>query len=433
MSAHRPQRLRRLYESQPPYVWVFLLGLVGNLLSGHSHRLFLPISPDRVLLPLAVFLLWRSADRVRVRWAVVHTLMAVFVGWTFVSMVWFGNQADTSMLFALLDRTVMPFVMFVLGPVIFRDQSARDLLLKVLVITGVYLGVTGLLESIAPQLVFPRYIVDPNVGLHVDRVRGPFASSEAMAMALAICAGAAALLLSRDLPRWSPVAAGTLVLNLYCIVLTTTRSVWVGLAAGVMVALLMSAQLRRWIPLMIGAAVAGFLVVLSFMPSLVTELTERSTSALPIYDRLSSNAAALRLLGDYPLTGIGWRRFYPHGADWARQSDTLPMNNPDIEVHNVILSRAAELGIPAALVFIAILLLGPIRASLTKVANTEVVNWKVFSAFTFAAWLVAGMFGPMATPFPNYAAWLVAGVAAPEHVSRGGAETAGPVGHRESV
>lgn len=396
------------------YLGLFLVGLAANLLSSHSHRVGLPVSPDRILLPLAVVLLWLDPGRPRARWGVVPALMAVFIGWTVISMVWHGNVLNSSPLFALLDRTVMPFLMFLLGPLIFTTTERRDLLLKSLTIMGLYLGITAILEQWAPQVVFPRYIVDPQVGMHFGRSRGPFAGAEAMAMALAVCAGAALLLRSRRAPRWSALSLIVAGLCMFGVVLTTTRSVWVGVAAGVLVALVLSPELRRWIPAMGIAAAAGAAGVIFLLPSLRDSILERSLTAGPIYDRLSSNAAALRVLEDLPLTGIGWRRFYPHGGEWARQSDEFPLNNAVIEVHNVVLSRAVELGLPAVLVFLLIIILGPVRSALPAAplpGHPDLPGWRVLSGYVVSVWLVAGLFGPLSNPFPNYSVWLIAGVA----------------------
>ncbi|WP_238348685.1 O-antigen ligase family protein [Ornithinimicrobium pratense] len=391
-----------------------ILGLAANLLSGHSHRLGLPISPDRILIPLALILLWRDPNRTRARWGAVATLMVLFVAWTLASMIWHGNLLTPSTQFALLDRTVMPFVMFLVGPLIFSTTGRRDLLLKGLTAMGLYLGVTAVLEVFAPQLVFPRYIVDPEVGMHFGRARGPFAGAEAMAMTLAVCMGAALVLAGRQLPRWSTLGLIVAPLALFGVVLTGTRSAWLGVAAGILVALVLSPALRRWIPAMLIAGTSGVVGAMIFLPSLVQSIFERSAANGPIYDRLSSNAAAFRVISDLPLTGIGWRRFYPHGSEWARQSDALPMNNAVIEVHSVILSRATELGLPAVVVFLLIIVLGPLRSAVPTgpiPGHPDLPGWRALSGYAVSVWLVAGLFGPLSNPMPNYSVWLIAGVA----------------------
>lgn len=406
--------LARTLTQPRVYVVVMILGLAANLLSGHSHRLGLPISPDRILIPLALILLWRDPNRTRARWGAVAALMAVFVAWTLASMIWHGDLMTRSTQFALLDRTVMPFLMFLVGPLVFSTAARRDLLLKGLTVMGLYLSVTAVLELFLPQLVFPRYIVDPEVGMHFGRARGPFAGAEAMAMTLAVCMGAALLLVGRQIRRWSTLGLVVAPLALFGVVLTGTRSAWLGVVAGIVIALVLSPSLRRWIPAMLVAGASAVVAATIFLPSLVQSVFERSTANGPIYDRLSSNAAAFRVLGDLPLTGIGWRRFYPHGAEWARQSDSLPMNNAVIEVHSVILSRAAELGLPAVVVFLLIIVLGPVRSALPArpiPGHPDLPGWRVLSGYVVAVWLIAGLFGPLSNPMPNYSVWLIAGVA----------------------
>lgn len=396
------------------YVVLMILGLAANLLSGHSHRVGMPIPLDRVLILLALILLWRDPGRTRARWGAVATLMTLFVAWTVASMIWHGDLMTRSTQFALLDRTVMPFLMFLVGPLVFSTTARRDVLLKGLTLMGLYLGVTAVLEIFLPQLVFPRYIVDPTVGMHFGRARGPFAGAEAMAMTLAVCAGAGLLLAGRQIGRWSTLGLVVAPLTMFGVVLTGTRSAWMGVVAGILFALVLSPALRRWIPAMLVAGAAGVVGAMIFLPSLVQSVFERSTANGPIYDRLSSNAAAFRVIGDMPLTGIGWRRFYPHGSEWARQSDSLPMNNAVIEVHSVVLSRAAELGLPAAIVFVLIIVLGPLRAALRArpvPGHPDLSGWRVLTGYVLAVWLVAGLFGPLSNPMPNYSVWLIAGVA----------------------
>lgn len=409
-----------LRSSEPLYVWLFCLGILANIFNGHSDRLGLPISPDRILLPLALLLMLRDPARPRLRFGLLQVLVALFVTWTVLSMIWYDLLSDSVAVYALLDRTTLPLVFLLVGPVIFCNQRRRDMLLKTLTLTGLYLGVTGVLEMVAPQLVWPRYIVDPSVGLHFGRARGPFAGAEGMGMALLLCAGAASLLIARRLLTWTSVAVVTVVLDVVGMGLAMTRSVWIAAAVALLVAVVLAPYLRRLLPVIVAAGVAVVLLLPSYFPALSETFANRASASNPVYDRLSSNMGALRVIEDLPLTGIGWRRFYPHGGEWARQSDTLPMGEAVIEVHNVLLSRAAELGIPAAFVLLLILLLGPLRATLRRAPRGEqhadLPGWKVLAGAMLAAWVTAGLFGPMANPFPNYLTFLFGGVADPERV-----------------
>lgn len=403
---------RRGLRAIPAYLWCLLIGLICNLINGNSAQLRLPVSPDRLFIPLALLLLLLDGRRRSLRWCGVHTLMVVLVAWTIGSMMWHGNLLDQVAVFALADRMVIPFLLFVTAPLFFDRPAHRDLLAKTLVLIGVYLGVTGILEMFALDLVFPSYIADPDVGLGFGRARGPFVASDAMGVSAAICGFAGPVLLARvRTGPWRVLAVLALVTGLTTTALSLTRATWFGAAVGLTIGGLMIPRLRRWLPAAFATMAATAIVALLTIPPLAELFADRFGDQNSVDDRLGSNAAALALLHDLPWTGIGWRRFYPAGAEWFRISDDFAMNNVVIEIHNVVLSRAAELGIPAAVVFVGIWLAGPVRASLTPVQG-DLVAWRAFGAAAFVAWAVTGLLGPMALPFPNYVAWLVAGVAA---------------------
>lgn len=396
----------------PAYVWCLLIGLACNLVNGNSQQLRLPVSPDRLFIPLAFLLLLLDGRRGRLRWHGVHTLMLALVAWTVGSMMWHGNLFQVVPLFALADRMVIPMLLFVTAPLFFDRPSHRDLLLKTLTLIGVYLGLTGILEMAAPDFVVPGYITDPEVGLGYGRARGPFVASDAMGLSAAICAFAAMLLLARvRTSGWRLLAMVAAGAGLTTTALSLTRATWFGAGAGLLIGGLLIPRLRRWIPAAF-AAIAGVAVVaLVAIPGVADLFASRLGDQNSVDDRLGSNAAALALLHDLPWTGIGWRRFYPDGAEWFRISDDFAMNNVVIEIHNVLLSRAAELGIPAAAAYLLIWVFGPGRSMVGR-ARGDLFGWRALGAAAFVAWVVTGLLGPLALPFPNYVAWLLAGVAA---------------------
>lgn len=400
------------WDHIPAHLWCLLIGLGCDLVNGNSQQLRLPVSPDRLFIPLAFLLLFLDRRRPRLRWHGVHTLMVVLMAWTAGSMAWHGNLLQVVAVFALADRLVIPLLLFATAPLFFDRPTHRDLLLKTLTLIGVYLGLTGIIEIVAVNLAVPRYIADPAVGLGFGRARGPFLASDAMGVSAAICGFAGALLYARvRTPGWRILGALALVTGLTTTALSLTRATWLGAGVGMLVGGLMIPRLRRWVPLAFAAIAAAAAGVLLAVPGIAEMFATRLNDQNSVDDRLGSNAAALSLLQDLPWTGIGWRRFYPDGAEWFRLSDDFAMNNVVIEVHNVVLSRAAELGIPAAVVFLAIWAYGPGRTALRPVRG-DLFGWRALGAAAFTTWAVAGLLGPMALPFPNYVAWLLAGVAA---------------------
>lgn len=391
-------------------MWLLLLGLAANIFSSQAFRLGFPVGPDRLLIGGAVVLFLLDPRRPRIVLDTVAVMMAAFTSWVLASMVWQGTLADPVSLYAALDRVMVPFLLFAVGAPMFGTPRRRDALLQTLTIVGGLLAVCAVLETWAPGLVRPSFIVDSSIGLGFGRARGPFLSPEGMGAALAVC-GVAAFAFSVRSARWRGVAQVTGYMCILGVALSMTRAIWIAALAGLVVAVLISPATRRPIRNGVMACVGVGLLLSWLLPDLRERFVARGGQADSVYDRLGSNDAALRILDQMPLTGIGWRQFFPRSTDWVRQSDAYPINNVAIEVHNVVLSRAAELGVPAAIVFCSIIVLGPLSVLRCRAVPQELEVWRAVAVVSMTVWLVAGLFGPMATSFPTYVPWLLAGVA----------------------
>ena len=332
----------------PAYLLCMLGAVLAMLIAGNSSQLGLPIGPDHPLEAAAVLLLLldpRALRERRVRFQPLFVACAVMVAVAAWS-AWDAGTLTTSLgFYQLLDTLAVPYLGIVLGPLIFSTPARRDLLLRLLVVIGLYLSLTAFFEMLGPhQLVFPRYIVDPNVGLQYGRARGPFIESEADGLAMCFCGMAAAFAFVRLPHRWRLVAALTALLCGFGVLLSLTRSVWIGTGLGVVLVGLAEPRLRRRLPVVAGAAAASIAIALAEIPSLQTLVTQRAGNQRSLWDRENVNAAALRIIHDRPLSGVGWANYVNVSRDWVRQAATYPITNIDIGVHNVFLSRAAELG-----------------------------------------------------------------------------------------
>lgn len=409
---------------RPLYLWCLLAVIPLNIFSGHWDAFSLPIGPDRLFFALGTALLvldpwaWRQT-RLRVR--PVHVAMFSLLSIAVISAAGHSALLSSYGMFALLDRLIVPFLLFIVAPVVFSTPGRRDLLLRTMVVLGLYLGLTALLETLKLwSWVWPSYIGDPSVGIQFGRARGPFASSEAMGMACSACAFAAAVAVTRFRGWWRAVAVVTTVLASAGVVESLTRSVWVGTVGGVIVAMMGTRRLRRMLPVVLGGAAAAVVMLLIAVPGLQNSADERAGTTRSVLDRANTNAAALRIVEQEPLTGVGWVQFLNVAPDWVRQSDSYEITNVAIEVHNVVLGRAAELGVPGAAAFIACILLGPLRAVFTRYSRDDppdLVAWRALSTAVSAVWGVTIMLSPTPYPLPNSLTWLIAGIALIPHLT----------------
>lgn len=410
-------------ERTPAYVWFFLATIVLNIFSSHWDRLHVPIGLDRLTFFAGAALLaldpWAWKGR-RLLLRPIHVVMVGLLALATISAAGVGTLFNSYGLFALLDRLFVPFVMFCIAPVVFATAHRRMLLVKTLVVLGLYLGVTAVLETLKLwSLVFPSYIGDPSVGIQFGRARGPFTASEAMGMACAACFFASTLAIARLRGNWRFVATLSAGLTAGGVLLSLTRSVWVGLVLGALVIMLTTPAMRRFIPLALAGGAAAVIFAFTVVPGLQDSVSERAETSRSVYDRYNTNNAALRIVEAEPLTGVGWVKFLDVSTDWVRQADAYPITNVTIEVHNVFLGRAAELGIPGLALWVGCVVAGPVRAMFQRrYDDPELQDWRRVSTGMTAVWGVTLMLSPVPYPLPNTLTWLFAGMALMPYLSR---------------
>ena len=405
-----------LLRSDP--AWSLSLGLGAAVFNGNWDLAGSPLPFDRVLIALGLLALLLRARRIEDIFGgpprAVHWMLLLVLVYALLSAVFSDTFADQTARYGLLDQLgFVPFVLFAVAPAIYNDPYRRRILLGTLTVVGGYLAYTSILGHIGPQsLVFPDYIVDPNVGIHADRARGPFVAAAGDGLALFECGVAAVLFAVTARERW--VRAAGIAVALACalsIELTLTRSVWVASAAGLLVGLLATRQTRRYLfPVAIASAVV-VLGALAVVPGLEGQAEERVNDDRPVWDRENANGAALRMIEARPLLGFGWGTFRENNAEYQRLADDHPITRGKLDEHNVFLARAVELGLPATLVWAAALALAVGTAWLSKRGPPDLLGWRIGLLAIATQWLVVANAVPLAFAFPNALLWLWAGVA----------------------
>jgi putative inorganic carbon (hco3(-)) transporter len=404
--------------------WTFSAVIVLSVFSGQWSHLGLPIGADRLALAVALAVgasrAWRGAlapaaalaGHVRAtRW-----LLVLVAAYAIVSAAWVGTLAQHDGLYGLLDKLgIVPFAFFAVAPVAFATERQRAVLLAALVTLGAYLGLTALAEGLGLDgLVFPRYIVDPTVGIHADRARGPFVEAVANGLALFACGVAAALALARWRDRAARLAAcAVLVLCAVGIELTLTRAVWIAGIVAPAVAMLCSPALRRW--MLPATAVAGLVVwgALAFVPGLQGKADTRAQDERSVWDRLNTDDAAVSMVAQRPLQGFGWNSFVTRGPAYLRQGGDYPLTGAGLVVHNVFLSNAAELGLVGLVAWLAAFLLG-VGVTALRRAPPALEPWRIGLVALAVNYVVVACFGPLGYAFPTLLLWTWAGIVAQE-------------------
>ncbi len=202
----------------------------------------------------------------------------------------------------LAAKTVVPFSLFWLSSLVFRDEAALISLEKFLLILLAYLSFTAIAFLVgAHHLVFPRFILDESLGIHAERARGPFLQAVANGVTLNMLA-----LLALDRYRrrtMQGIGHALLLASLPLAILATrTRGVWLSFTASIALLALSSERgLRRVCLGLIGVGGIAFFAVLLVGDGLKDRLVERS----PVEFRMAAYQAGWEMFLERPFTGWG--------------------------------------------------------------------------------------------------------------------------------
>jgi len=349
-------------------VATLLVGYVFGHSFWHADIGPLPLTLDRLLLVgLAGLFAWRlRAGQITwsalssVDWALVVTLV-----WLSCSAVLSRPGDEVSLphspMWRLLFSFWAPAFLFLVmrqSPV---NRRVTNSVLSLLALLGVYLGLTALAETAGVwSVVFPRYIADPELGLHFGRARGPALNSVSLGVYLGVCFWAAWVLL----PRVNRVAQlalfAALPLMAVAIMLTYTRSTWLGLAASGVAVLAVQTPRRLRLPVLGATALVGVIAAGALWQSLLYLEREDSggVSKHSVQQRAAFAYVSWNMFRDHPLTGVGFGRFYdqklPYLSDRSQSFELESLR--ELHHHNTFLSLLTETGLVGMAAYIGLLI-----------------------------------------------------------------------------
>lgn len=250
------------------------------------------------------------------------------------------------------------FAFFVFFLVFHGVNSERDIhrVLIFFFVVGIYLAFTGWCEHFRIwSLVFPRYIANPELGIHWGRVRGPFLVSPTMGLAL-LFSYFASLALARQMQgprRWGiyVVCAAMLPVLFW----TQTRSVWLGFVVGTVIWML---HTRRHWTRAVGVCIVTTVAILVFCFNAENILSEQRelggvTDEKPIQLRIGLAIVTWDMFKDHPVFGVGFGHFRDAAPVYARRLDNEYYSTA--MEHNNFLSVLAETGAVGFVIYVSLL------------------------------------------------------------------------------
>jgi putative inorganic carbon (HCO3(-)) transporter len=318
---------------------LFLAALTAMLLR-HPDVPFYEI--DRVAFGLLVVGVAGGAILKRQRLFVMERATLPMAGLTFLAVVSVIAQPFDSQTWSLLAaKFIVPFAMFHLAAIVFRDETRRRLFELFCLIVLAYLCFTSIAFLVgAKGLIFPRFILDESLGYHADRARGPLLQAVANGVSLNLLGVLAlhAFLRGRIRGLKAALLLGAVP---FAILATMTRAVWLSFAASVAVLIFRThnRRLRRICVVLAMVGAIGLLITLSFDDER-RALKERLQESGPLDFREAVYTGGWQMFLEKPLNGWGVNQM---PAELARHVSGY--KEAELYPHNTYLELLVEHGL----------------------------------------------------------------------------------------
>lgn len=346
---------------------VLVIGYVLGYDVWHADAGPIPLTLDRLalggLVGLSLWKIYRGESPAR-RPIGVDWTIGLVCGWLTISCLLNkapdGVDLPTSPLFRLVVSFWAPAALYGVLRTSAIDAAGARRFMTIIACLGLYLGFTAVMETFQVwSLVFPRYIANPDLGLHFGRARGPMLNSVSLGVQLAACTAAAWLLIPRASRSMQLFWFGGCCLMSFGVLLSMTRSTWLGLAGAAVTVICLQLPKEWRKTAFLGTIVLGGLLLVIGKDALLELKREDSgaVSAHSAQQRLAFIQVSQQMFADSPLWGVGFGRYYdkklPYLTDRRQWFELESIR--DLHHHNTFLSILVETGMLGLAAYLAVL------------------------------------------------------------------------------
>jgi O-antigen ligase len=278
--------------------------------------------------------------------------MLAVMAWAIVSGAITGTifgQAGADSIRVLLSGFIIPVLILYLARSTVQSPATLRTACSVLTVLLGYLIVTAFAEHFQIRwLVFPQYILDPTIGHHADKARGPVLNGAENGGIIAILVMVALHRIRHKFAlsgRWLATLA-LLATAIPALWFTQERGPWVAFAGGLLIMLIY--EPRRGVASVLGVIAA---VAIPIIMWLHIEVIPRRQATVDF--RMGLYRESLAKFKEHPITGWGTGTFtnVKHLFDPGYRSTSL---SEDVQ-HDTIVAIATDTGAIGALFYISFL------------------------------------------------------------------------------
>lgn len=351
------------YRDVTNLVAVWLLALLFVFFSKTSLGIDMPnLSLDRMLwcFLAAYYLFALFMGRISLKRRMTELLMLILFCLAFFSVVKMkGVSMSRELLniYSLLFNTyIAPFSVFVIAKDFIQDENKVRKLFTFLSVILLYLSLTAIFEHFRLNaFVFPRDIMNPNLGIHFGRARGPFLQAAINGTVMGILCITNLYMVFNARRGFRLFFIVIAVISPLAVFFTYTRAAWLGLVASFIFISFLNPRFRKYIW---GLIFLGAIITVPLHAKVldIDKVVARSSSMSPIYDRINLYYTYFNMIKDRPLLGFGFANFSNYSHEYF---STMRRENPYQfvipEIHDSFMGVLVELGLTGFLIFMSIL------------------------------------------------------------------------------
>jgi len=295
----------------------------------------------------------------------IEILMGLFTLICVVSMIRTGFTASSpnypSPWFIFITGYFFPFIVFVFAKHFITNANDLEIILKSLFYFGIYLCITAFFEYFnLRQFVLPRYIANPEIGLHLDRARGPFLN--AAMNGVGILAGFISGIHLIEKKTGFARIRYQFLLSLFfpAVFFTLTRSVYLSFLIVLFLFIgWYKTPFPKWklislpltIVLIVGMANSHRLFSKERREGGVYQKSEIET-------RIALIERSISMIADRPFIGVGLAQFVPASVKiYKGRIPYIAENDMESFQHNHLLGLTVELGVGGVSVYLLIVIM----------------------------------------------------------------------------
>ena len=388
---------------------------------------FFDISIERVLFFIIILFLIAGLFRGKVRFhkdMSFEIVMGVFASVCILSMMRVGFLAVTkefiSPWYVFITGYFFPFIVFIFAKNYITNEKEITFVLHALFYFGLYLSITAFFEHFQlTQFVFPRFILNPEIGVNVERARGPFLNAGFNGFGILVGLISGLHLIQEKTGFTKRFYQAALLLFFPAVFFTLTRMVYIGLFITLFIFLrYYKTSYPKW--KLIALPLTLVLIVGIVNSPRLLSSDRRKGGVLQVTEvdiRMALLRKSFYMFSEHPFMGIGLAQFVPSAGRTYKGPIAFVEEESEAQLqHNHLLGIATELGIPGLLVYLTliILVMRRLRQLAGKLPNTGITgsNLRIVIFAIWCVFLEISLFlEPSNSLFLNAVPFLFAGIA----------------------